>query len=496
MEKAILSKSTFLRGLKCLKSLYLYKNFYNLRDGISSDQQAIFNQGTDVGVLAQQLFPNGLDLSPPDHYKLHESVLKTKQFIEDGKTVIYEATFQFNGVIVALDILVKDEEGWKAYEVKSSTEVKPIYINDAAIQYYTIINSGIELKDISIIHINNQYTKQGAIDINQLFTINSVLNDIQELQTEIPEQIKKFNEVIKQVPVPSIDIGPHCGSPYACDYMGQCWKHIPEYSIFNISRLNSDKKFNLYNQGIITFDQLDLETAALNGNQKMQVVSELEGKTVIDKDNISHFINNLNYPIYHLDFETMSSAVPIYDNTRPYQQFVFQYSLHIEQENGEIEHKEYLAEANPAIDPRDAFVEQLIKDCSTTGDVLVYNIGFERGKLNDLMEIYPQYQQQIQVIIERLKDLMIPFQQRWYYTPQMQGSYSIKAVLPTLVPELSYNDLEIKEGGTASNTFTQMVLGQFNGEISKTRKDLLEYCKLDTYAMVKILEKLKAVLSS
>jgi len=187
MENATLSKSTFLRGLKCHKSLFLYKNFYNLRDEISSSQQAIFNQGTNVGVLAQQLFPKGVDASPPDYFKLQESVLKTKQLIDDGEKIIYEATFQFNGVIVALDILVKDEEGWKAYEVKSSTEVKPIYLNDAAIQYYVIINSGIELKDISIIHINNSYVKQGAIDINQLFTINSVFNEIQELQLVIPK---------------------------------------------------------------------------------------------------------------------------------------------------------------------------------------------------------------------------------------------------------------------------------------------------------------------
>jgi len=225
----------------------------------------------------------------------------------------------------------------------------------------------------------------------------------------------------------------------------------------------------------------------------MQVTSELEGKTFIDKNNINHFIKELNYPIYHLDFETMGPAVPIFDNSKPYQQIVFQYSLHIEQKNGDIQHTEYLAEANPNIDPRDVFVKQLIQDCGTSGDVLVYNIGFERGKINDLINVYPQYQNELQAIINRLKDLMIPFQQRWVYTPQMKGSYSIKAVLPALVPELSYQDLEIKEGGTASTTFTQMVTGEFQGDLNKTRTDLLEYCKLDTYAMVKILEKLKSI---
>ncbi len=493
MEKATLSKSTFIKGLQCEKALYLYKNNYTLKDEISPQLQAIFNQGNAVGIFAQDLFPGGVDASPSSHYKMQEDVFKTREFIENGEKIIYEATFQFNGVIAALDILVKDKNGWKAYEVKSSTSVSETYIMDAAIQYYTIVNSGIDLKDIAIVYINNQYIKKGKTDIHQLFTIESVYDRVQEVFPNIPNEVENFKQLIKQDAVPDIDIGPHCNNPYSCDFKGLCWKHIPDYSIFNIARLNGNKKFDLYNQGITTFDQLNLETAQLNGNQKMQVVSELEGKTFIDKENIKHFINNLEYPIYHLDFETMASAVPIYDNSRPYQQFVFQYSLHIEQEGGEIVHKEYLAEANTQIDPRDKFVKRLIEDCGIKGDVLVYNIGFERGKINDLITLYPQYQNELQAIMNRLKDLMTPFQQRWYYMPQMQGSYSIKAVLPALVPELSYSDLEIKEGGTASNTFTQMVLGEFKGDIQKTRTDLLEYCKMDTFAMVKILEKLKLI---
>jgi hypothetical protein len=195
-----------------------------------------------------------------------------------------------------------------------------------------------------------------------------------------------------------------------------------------------------------------------------------------------------------LDFETISPAVPIYDNSRPYQQLVFQYSLHIQREKGgESENQEYLAKANPDIDPREGFVKQLIQDCGAVGDVLVYNIGFERGKLNDLITFYPSYENEITDIIARLKDLMIPFQKKWYYTPEMRGSYSIKAVLPALVPELTYQDLEISEGGTASNIFYQMVTGEYQGDIEHTRKDLLEYCKLDTYAMVKILERLYSI---
>ena len=487
-----LSKSTFIRGLQCEKSLYLYKHHYRLKDPTPSSLQAVFNQGTNIGLLAQELFPNGADASPENHFKMVESVEKTQDFISQGDSIIYEATFLYNNVLAALDILVKDEEGWKAYEVKSSTKVSETYIRDAAIQFYTITNSGINLKDISIVHINNQYVKDGELDIHQLFTIESVYDQVLEFLPRIPNEVRRLKNVIESPEVPNIDIGNHCSEPYDCDFKGTCWKHVPEYSVYNISRLNKDKKFDLYNQGVITLDQIDLGQTDLNPNQMLQVQSEVDGTTYIDKDEIRNFTNGLSYPLYFLDFETIGPAVPIYQGSRPFQQLVFQYSLHIQYSpNSEIIHREYLA--NPKEDPRIGFIEQLIRDCGDIGDVIVYNIGFERGKLNDLIKVFPQYKDELEEIVNRLKDLMIPFQQKWYYTPEMKGSYSIKYVLPALVPELSYNDLEIKEGGTASNTFFSMVNGTFEGNVKETRRQLLEYCKLDTFAMVKILEKLLQV---
>jgi len=490
--KSRLSKSTFIRGTQCEKSLYLYKHHYNLKDPTPSSLQAVFDQGTNIGILAQELFLNGVDASPENHFKMVESVGKTLQFISQGETIIYEATFLYDDVLAALDILVKDEDGWKAYEVKSSTKVSETYIKDTAIQYYTITNSGIELKDISIVYINNQYVKNGEIDINELFTIESVLDQVLDFLPRIPSEIRRLKNVIESPELPQVDIGPHCSDPYDCDFKGTCWKHIPDYSVFNISRLNKDKKFDLYNQGIITLDDIDLSQVDLNPNQVLQIQSELSGSTHIDIDEIRNFTSELNYPLYFLDFETIGPAVPIYDGSRPYQQLVFQYSLYIQETpTSEIEHREYLADPNE--DPRIGFVEQLIQDCGNSGDILVYNIGFERGKLNDLIDVFPEYSDDLRWIVNRLKDLMIPFQQKWYYTPEMRGSYSIKSVLPALIPDLSYNDLDIKEGGTASNTFLSMVNGTFEGNVEKTRKQLLEYCKMDTQAMVKILDVLNQV---
>ena len=492
MKKHTLSKSTFIRGLQCEKSLYLYKHHYNLKDPISPQLQAIFNQGNRVGELAQELFPGGVDASPSSHFKMQEAVVKTKAFIEAGETIIYEATFQYNGVLAALDILVKDEDGWKAYEVKSSTSVSETYINDAAIQYYAIVNSGIDLKNISIVYINNQYEKQGAINIQELFTIESVYDRVQDVLPKIPNQVERFKEVIAKDTVPEINIGLQCSNPYNCDFKEHCWSHIPDYSIFDIANLWTSKKFELYKSGVTTFEQIDLQSTSLNENQLLQVTSELNNTSFIDRPKIKNFVDGLQYPLYFLDFETIGPAVPIYNGSRPYQQLVFQYSLHVQYApDSEIIHSEYLA--NPKDDPRFEFMKQLIKDCGTTGDVIVYNISFESGKLNDLINVFPQYSKELRGIINRLKDLMLPFQKRWYYTPEMKGSYSIKYVLPALVPELSYNNLEIKEGGTASNTFLSMVNGTFEGDLKETRRQLLEYCELDTIAMVRILEVLKAL---
>ncbi|MDB4024012.1 DUF2779 domain-containing protein [Flavobacteriaceae bacterium] len=492
MSKSRLSKSTFIRGLQCEKSLYLYKHHYRLKDPTPSSLQAVFDQGTNIGLLAQELFPNGVDASPENHFKMVESVGKTFDFISKGETIIYEATFLYDNVLAALDFLVKDEDGWKAYEVKSSTKVSETYIKDAAIQYYTITNSGIELKDISIVHINNQYTRYGELNINKLFTIESVYDRVLDFIPRIPNEVRRLKNVIESPDIPNVDIGPHCSDPYDCDFKGTCWKHIPDYSIFNISRLNKDKKFDLYNQGLIMLDQIDLTQTDLNANQVLQIQSEVNGTSHIDVEEIRNFTNGLNYPLYFLDFETIGPAVPKYNGSRPYQQLVFQYSLHIQDTlSSELEHRDYFPD--PSQDPRIGFIEQLIKDCGTYGNIIVYNIGFERGKLNDLIEVFPQYSNELRGIVNRLKDLMIPFQQKWYYIPEMKGSYSIKYVLPALVPELSYNDLEIKKGGTASNTFLSMVNGTFEGDFEETRRQLLEYCELDTYAMVRILDKLREV---
>ena len=492
MEKHVLSKSTFIRGLKCHKSLYLNKHQKQLRDQLSEMQLAIFEQGNKVGELAQNLFPGGIDCTSKSYFDFSEAITKTNDLIKNGQKVIYEAAFQYNGILAILDILVKDEEGWKAYEVKSSTSVSTTHVMDATLQSYVIQNSGLELVDVSIVYINNQYKRKGDLNIKELFSTSSIHEKVLEKMTTIPSKIIELKKVLNKSETPNVDIGPHCTSPYNCDFIGHCWKHIPDYSIFDISNLNQEKKFELYNNGIVDFKDIPNDFQ-LSKNQKTQIQCELDDKTIMDQTKLSTFINDLKYPLYYLDFETFSTAVPLFDNTKPYQQMVFQYSLHVNNsKHSSTLHFEYLAK-NDGSDPREEFVKQLINDCKTEGDILVYNISFEKSRLKELINIYPHYRIPLEKIIFRLKDLMVPFQKKWYYSKEMKGSYSIKKVLPALSNELNYTELEIQDGGLASHTFTQLITSANKKNEEDIRKNLLEYCKMDTLAMVKIVEKLNAL---
>lgn len=495
MSIHLLSKSTYVRGLQCKKSLYLNKYKKDLRNEYEESDESVFEQGIEVGKLGQQLYPKGVNSLPDKEFDYTDALNKTAQFIKQKQPVIYEAHFLHDDVLCAVDILLFDGKKYKAIEVKSSTSISDVYCQDAALQYYVLTNSGIKLDEISIAYINNQYIRKGKIEPKKLFVVESIFEVAKELQDNVKVNIVEFKRVLNTKKEPKKDIGVHCTSPYACDFMEYCWAHIPEYSIFNIANLRANKKFELYNLGIIEFHQIttDAEKKYLSEKHTMQVFAELEQRSYVDKKKIKAFIKDLQFPLYFLDFETINTALPLFENSRPYQQIVFQYSLHwLENATSKLKHTEYLAEVNGS-DPRVKFIEQLINDCGKSGDILTYNMTFEKTRLKELSEDFPTHKKALENIINRLKDLMIPFKERWYYKPEMRGSYSIKYVLPALVPELSYKNLEIQNGGTAMNIYAQMASGTFKGNIDETRKALLAYCYLDTYAMVKIWEFLKNV---
>ena len=489
-QKILLSKSTFIRSLQCEKSLFLYKYHYDLRDEAAPARQAIFNRGIDIGKLAQQLFPGGVDASPPKYNEFQKAVDKTAELLKEDVKIIYEAAFCFNDVYVAIDILVNENGLWKAYEVKSSTSISDTYIMDAALQYFVITGCGIVLQDISIVTLNNQYVRQGPVEIQRLFNKQSVLKEVLKNQSKIKKGIHKAFEVLEQKKIPEVKIGEHCSTPYTCDFVGHCWKDVPKPSVFNLAGMHLFKKFKYYHSGKVELKDFQLEE--LSEVQRIQVRGILENTIQRNVPEIQKFLKKAKYPLTFMDFETIMPAVPLWENCRPYQQIPFQFSIHYkETPETEPQHFEFLAEAG--LDPRKYFLEELIKIASRQGTIMVYNSAFELTRMRELAQLYPQSESVVLEMATRTLDLMEPFRKLYYYVPEMNGSHSIKQVLPALVPELSYKNLSINDGQMATNAFETLQTETDILKIIELREQLLEYCKLDTLAMVKIMEKLEEV---
>jgi len=491
MPSLNLSKSQFLRGLQCHKSLWLYKHKPDLRTPPDKSLQVIFNTGTEVGILAQNLFPNGKEIVFEEG-SFQDKIQKTKELINDGVKTIYEATFSYSDVLVMVDIFHKGEKGWEIYEVKSSTaksviERRDIYLNDLSVQYFVLSGCELPISNSSLVCLNNEYVKKGNLDVKELFCIKELTEGVKENQKSTNSQLRNMQTMLKGK-CPDIDIGRHCSDPYGCDFTEHCWKHIPEYSVFDISRLNWSKRFELYYGGIVKLKDIP-EDYHLPKNQRLQVDVELTKKDVINKKGIKEFLDTVYYPAYFLDFETFMPAIPLFNGTRPYRKIPFQFSLHsLENKNAKLKHYEFLAKEGT--DPREEIAKRLTKLISGEGRVIAYNMSFEKGVIENLAKDFPKYSKNLLIIHDNIIDLMIPFQKKHYYTKEMKGSYSIKVILQALLPDLTYEGMAISDGNDAMNTYATLHLLKDKEEVNKIRGGLLEYCRLDTFAMVKLLEKL------
>jgi hypothetical protein len=365
-----------------------------------------------------------------------------------------------------------------------------------SIQYYVLKNLGFNIKSANIVHIDNTYVRGDTLDIDALFAVVDVTAEVVALQENIPELLETFETYLEdRTNEPDIDIGAHCNKPYECDAKEYCWRvqrNIPEYSIFNIFNLGSKKQVELYRQGIVDIKDIP-DTFDMTAKQRQAVSNYKSSVTCIDKEAIDIFVSKLSYPIYHLDFETFQQAIPEWKGISPFMQIPFQYSLHIEHEDGRLVHCEFLAEDGS--DPRELLARKLCEDIPRDVTVLAYNMGFEKGVIKKLALEYEDLSSPLLAIHDNIKDLMTPFQQKHYVTPSMNGSYSIKYVLPALVPEMqqAYKELDgVQNGGEAMQAFANLSKLD-DTEKEKMRNALLAYCKLDTLAMVKVLEKLKGI---
>lgn len=500
-----ITKSLYIRGLQCKKSLWLklYKN--NLLKQSDDNSLAIFSTGNEVGSLACYLFPNGKKISYENTTR-DERIALTQKWIDKGVKTIYEATFEFDGVLVMVDILHKDTDGnYEIYEVKSSTwsakkpKVKDVYIQDASIQYYVLNGCGLNISKTLITLLNTDYVRGDKLDIKQLFTHQDVTTEVNNLQDRISIRLGSFQRILDNAELePDIDIGWHCKNPYECDAFDYCWKEqrqIPDYSVFNIFPLTKkSKSLELYQQGVVNVEDIPNDMD-LSERQQFAVDSakhSKEGKVEIDRDGIQSFLDSLTYPLYYFDFETFQQPIPKFKGISSYQQIPFQYSLHIEYQDKSIEHKEFLG--IEGTDPRQDLVKQLVADIPLNVTTLVFNASFEKMVLKGLASQFPQYKDHLLNISNNIVDLAIPFQKKHYYLPEMKGKHSIKVVLPLLVPEMekAYKDLDlIHNGGEAMQVFAMLDEMKDKYLIERYRKSLLAYCELDTLAMVKILQVLK-----
>ncbi len=483
MPEKRLSKSRFMNGLQCRRYLWIATNEPARLPEVDPGTQHRFDEGHLVGELARTLFPGGVGMETLD---TNLSLLKTRE-IAGANNPFFEAGAGDDRVYSRLDILEPVGNGcWNIIEVKSSTRIKDEYIPEVAFQKYCCARSGIKVDKARLMYISKDYVKDGAIDPAQLFIIEDISDKVDAAGAGLEDFVEDLIAVTRLPECPGAAISPNCNHPYECPLVQECWAFLPERNIFDLYR-GGVKCFEMFARGIQSVRDIP-GNVKLSGKQQVQRACEINDNPHVDRKEIAAFIRSLKYPLYFLDFETFATVIPIYDGTRPYQNIPFQYSLHrIENQGAEPVHFEFLGDGKG--DPRQALLAQLQKDIGTEGSVMVYT-SYEQRVLEDLAKTFPGSAEGINNVISRIADLYDPFGSFHYYHPDQRGSASIKSVLPALTGR-GYEGMNIKEGIAASLAYLDIMSGRLTPEeVQQIRRDLLDYCGLDTMAMVEILGKL------
>lgn len=524
-----LSKSRYTAFCQCPKNLWL-KVYKPEETTIDAGVEARFEQGNVVGDLAMGLFGDFVEVTTKNEdgsLNLAAMVEKTKQEMNRGTENICEASFTYDrdhaveNVLLdpdkplfwkwkeshycAVDILRKNGDGWDIYEVKSSSfpefdgqEAKlEKYAPDIAYQKWVLTQCGVKVKGTYLVCLNSDYIRQGALDLQKLFAVIDMKELVENEYLKVPSNATTAVKIINRETEPDLDLSAHCAKPYKCAFLEYCKRlhGIPEDkpTVFDLYRMSFKKALDYYHNGQITFD--DLSSVKLNDKQQMQIEATQTGREFINPKGIREFLAGLTYPLYFLDFETMQDAVPQYDGAKVYGQITFQYSLHIKKSAAApYEHREFLAPSDGK-DPRRPLAEQLCKDIPKNVCTLAYNKMFERGRIRELAKLYPDLSDHLLNIAGHIVDLIDPFRAGDYYVPTMGGSFSIKSVLPALFPDepsLNYHNLDerCQNGGDAMTIFPH-IKDMEPAEAAASREALLRYCELDTWAMVKVWQKLK-----
>ena len=483
-----LSKSKYISGLQCLKRVYLEVHRPELATPPDLSTQAILDMGTEIGELARRRFPGGV-LVAAGHRQREAALAKTAELIRDPAVpAIFEGAFIHAGVLVRVDVLERisspaaDPPCWRLIEVKSSTKIKDVHLDDLAVQSHVLLGTGLILSAVCLMHINTGYVyEQGSIDLGRLFTIHDVTGVVTGRRMPVPQRVELMRTALMSAVPPLVEPGVHCRTPYECPFWDHCTVGKPARWIYYLPG-SKQSITQLVEQGIALIDDIPAHaTLSLSQRRVKDNVEWISSK-------LGSVLESAQYPLHHVDFETVMLAVPRFPLTRPYQAIPVQWSNHIEQASGELTHHEFLHDA--ASEPRKRWAEALIESLGERGSICVYS-AYERAILEQLAEAFPVFRPAFKEIIKRLWDLF-PIIRDHYYHPAFQGSYSIKSVLPALVPSMGYDDLTIREGGQAASEYYRMIFVESDWvEQLAIKEALLRYCARDTLAMVALRKVLK-----
>jgi len=492
---SILSKSRFMAGLQC--PLRLWYQCYNreLAATVSPMQQALFDTGHQVGLLATKRHSNGI-LIKEDHLHHEEAVQSTIAAMKNPKIgAIFEAAYTENGVRVRADIVERVSAGrWNLIEVKSSTGVKEEHRTDVAVQYHVLQTAGLDLDRVFLMHINREYVFDGGeVDLAEFLILEELTNDAIALQGFVHEKLIIFKQMLSADTPPVIQPSRHCHQPYPCEFWEHCTRNTPENWIFELSGIRKERFEDLTAEGVITINDIP-DFFPLTAIQRRIRDCVVESHEYIDSA-LREALIDVRFPVHFLDFETIMPAIPRYAGTRPYQTLPFQWSDHILYPDGKIEHREFLCDED--IDPRVNFTQSLLDTLGDKGTIFIYTT-YEQRILRELADYLPHCADQLNQLHGRFVDLCALIKTH-YYHPVFHGSFSLKFVLPALIPEMDYQDLAIQEGGMASLEYLRMIDPKTPAAEKKAiQKNLLAYCGQDTLAMVRVrdvlLEKLQKLL--
>ncbi len=486
-----LSKSKYISGHRCLKLLWTYVNNKSVIPPPSTTAQYILDQGTDIGILAQKLFPTGKLIDPSNFWG---SINTTKTCLNLG-IPLFEAAITSDRLYARADILAPDNEGgWYIYEVKSSASVKEEHIRDVAFQRYVFTHAKLKITKCFVIVINSSYLYDGDFKLNEFFRIEDVTEKADAITEQFDNEISTMLSVMDSPSCPNVSLGTYCKGARYCEMIELCSANLPEQNVTTLVADNEGTGMKLIMDGI--YDIKDIpEDYELNRKQEIQRKCTIENIAYIDSINIKGFLDSLEYPLYFLDFETVQKAFPMFPYSHPYQQIPFQYSLHrVDYPNAEPVHFEYLN--NDDKDPRPRLFAKLRDEIGTKGSVLVYYDEFEKSRLKEASQFMPEYSEWIENVLERIVDVFEPFKNLYYYSPAQNGSLSLKKVLPALTG-VTYDDLEIRCGEDAPRAYQRCREAQLTREeYDHLYSEMLKYCSRDTEALIRIIQEFRKLISA